>query len=303
MKNLLDLSALTDSRKRGGSAMLGLTLDGGRLNAVVVRRTNGSLRIDQSVSKPLSLDPLTDAPELAGREIRTLLDAGGIHEKRLVVGLPLKWALIAQTQVPPQLGEADLPAFLQIEAERNFPCDVATLVLATSMFSTAAGEKYATFVGMPRNHVERLEQVLRCAQLRPVSFSLGLSALQPLSSEEGTVAFTLGETGLGLQVVARGGLAALRVLDEGSIDTASSPGHSFRRGRTRDSDHVGAVARDLARSIRHVRIFGPRDQAQRLADELELRLEALNLTYDIVSSYAPGELRLVLAPGSGYRRH
>jgi hypothetical protein len=70
--------------KRAGS-VLGLALDGNRLEAVVLRRANGTLQVRQTVSTSLALSPLTDDPELAGREIRNALDAAGIRERRCAV--------------------------------------------------------------------------------------------------------------------------------------------------------------------------------------------------------------------------
>src|SRR5204863_298637 len=79
---------------------LGLPLDGSRLDGVVLRRTNGSMQLLQSFSVALSLDPLTAAPELVGREIRNHLDAAGVRERQCVVCVPLKWALTAHTEMP-----------------------------------------------------------------------------------------------------------------------------------------------------------------------------------------------------------
>src|SRR5690242_11899614 len=103
MKNLLKINF---ARNRKLTGLLGLTLDGSRLDGVVLRRTNGSLQLQQTFSVTLSLDPLTAAPELVGREIRNQLDAAGVRERRCVVGLPLKWMLTAHTELPP-LPDAD----------------------------------------------------------------------------------------------------------------------------------------------------------------------------------------------------
>ena len=118
------------SRGRLGS-LLGLTLDGSRLEGVVLRRSNGSAQALQSFSVSLSLDPLTAAPELVGREIRNHLDSAGIRERQCIVGLPLRWALTTHAELP-QITDADIPGFLQIEAERGFPCDTATLQITPS---------------------------------------------------------------------------------------------------------------------------------------------------------------------------
>ena len=56
------------------TSLLGLTLDGSRLEGVVLRRNNDSLQTQQTFSVVLTLDPLTAAPELVGREIRNHLD-------------------------------------------------------------------------------------------------------------------------------------------------------------------------------------------------------------------------------------
>src|SRR5579862_4855539 len=89
-------------RKRKKLAtVLGLVLDGGKLEGVVLRRINGALQKLQSFSAALTLDPLTAAPELVGREIRNQLDAAGVRERHCVFGVPLKWVLTAHTELPP----------------------------------------------------------------------------------------------------------------------------------------------------------------------------------------------------------
>src|SRR5260221_13710582 len=178
----MDLIKVNFGKHSQRNAVLGLALDGSRLGGVVLRRTGGSVEVQQSFSVSLTLDPLTNDAELVGREIRNHLDAAGVRERQCVVGLPLKWVLTAHATLP-ALPEADLASFLQIEAERVFPCDITSLLLATSRYQTASGEPHATLVGIPRGQAELIEKVLRAAQLKPVSFSLGLAALQPPEAE------------------------------------------------------------------------------------------------------------------------
>jgi hypothetical protein len=283
MNNLIKL----DFRKQRGSSVLGLALGAGKLDGVVVRRTNGSVQLQQAFSVTLSLDPLTNDAALVGREIRNHLDAAGIKERRCIVGLPLKWALTSHAKLP-ALEEADVASFLQIEAERSFPCDVSTLLLGTSRYATPSGEKHATLIGIPRSQAVLLEDALRAAQLKPVSFSLGLTALQPAESEasNGVLALMIGESHVGLEITSGGGIAALRAL-EGALDTET--------GQRRL--HADIVAREMRitlsqlppevrSAVQRVRIFGPRDLAQQLADEIELRLEAMDLQVELVMTYA-----------------
>ena len=235
MNNILKINF---RKRKKLSSVLGLALDGSRLDGVVLRRVNGSLQLQQSFSVALTLDPLTAAPELVGREIRNQLDAAGVRERHCVFGVPLKWVLTAHTELPP-LPEADAASLLQMEAERGFPTDVATLQLASSRCPLAADKKHVLLAGIPGAHIATLEQVLAAAKLKPVSFALGLAALQPPAAENsnGVLALAIGESTVSLQITCGGGVAALRAL-EGAIEnpTAGRTLHArSRRARDRAS--------------------------------------------------------------------
>ena len=219
---MIDLLRLKTLKRQRLSGLMGLALDGSRLDGVVLRRTNAALQAQQAFSVSLSLDPLTADADLVGREIRNHLDAAGVRERRCIVGVPLKWALATHAEVP-DLPEADAATFLQIEAERGFPCDVETLHFSTSVCQSASGKRHATLVGIPRNHLALLEQALRAAKLKPISFSLGIAALQPpqAGTSNGVLALAIGEAHVGLQTTCGGGVAALRML-EGGFETEGS---------------------------------------------------------------------------------
>jgi hypothetical protein len=294
---MIDILKIKAFGRQRLSNVLGLTLDGSRLEGAVLRRANGALQILQTVSATLSLDPLTAAPELVGREIRNHLDAAGITERDCIFGLPLKWALITHIDLP-ALPEADVPGFLQIEAERGFPCDVATLHVAHSRCRLASGKEQALMVGVPRNHLTALEQIFRAARLKPLSFLLPITVLQSpaLGSSDGVLALAIGEAQVSLQVTSRGGLAALRTI-EGALETQSGR-------RSLHADVVGRESRitlgqlpaELREHIRRIRIFGPPDLAQQMADEMELRFEPSGIKVEVVSQYAPGDFSLPMPP-------
>src|SRR5258708_3444129 len=92
------------------STILGLAFDGNRLEAVVLRRTNGHVQVKESVSVPLALSLLSGDPALVGRELRNHLNAAGIRERRCAVCLPLNWVLTMHAQIP-DLPEADIESF------------------------------------------------------------------------------------------------------------------------------------------------------------------------------------------------
>ncbi|HEY5344710.1 MAG TPA: hypothetical protein VIK62_00015 [Verrucomicrobiae bacterium] len=277
------------------TTLLGLALDGSKLDGVVLKRTNGALAVLQKFSVTLALDPLTAAPELVGREIRNQLDAAGVRERDCVVGVPVKWILTAQTELPP-LPEADAKSLLQMEAERGFHSDVATLQISDSRSPLADGKKNVLLAGIPNTHLAALEKILAAAKLKPVSFSPGISALQFPGDEKsgGALALVIGESNVALQITAGGGVVALRSLEGAVQDEAG-----------RRALHADVVAREtritlgqlpggLRDTVKNIRIFGARELAQPLADELELRFEPMGIRVELVSAYAPYEFGLTL---------
>jgi hypothetical protein len=294
---MIDLAKLNLGKRSRRTSVLGLALDGSRLEGVVLRRVNGAFQAQRPFSVSLSLDPLTNDPELVGREIRNHLDTAGIRERDCVVGLPLKWALTTHVAIP-ELPEADIASFLQIEAERGFPSDVNTLHVASSRCRGGSGVQHALLVGIPRNHAARLEQGLRAAKLKPVSFSLAVTALQPPGtvSGNGVMALSIEESQVSLQITAGGGVAALRAL-EGALELETGQ-------RLLHADIVAREARitlgqlppDLIETVRSVRVFGPPDLVQQLADEIELRLDMMGRKIEPVTRYRSGEFGASFPP-------
>lgn len=281
---------LTALKRQPASSLLGLALDGSRLEGVVVRRTNGSVEVKKSFGVTLSLEPLTNAPELVGREIRKHLEAAGIRERRCAVCVPLSWALTLTVKLP-DLPEEDLVSFLQIEAERSFPYSPDALVVEHSRFRTPGGEHYATLVAVPREHLTRLEAVLREAQLKAVSFSLGITTLQRPDAEpsRAVLAMSIGESNVGLQVSCGGGLAVLRTI-EGAFEMEGG-GRQFQVDPVAREFRItlGQLPADVRETVRNLRLFGHGETAEEIVEQLAARVKPLGIQIEQVKSYAPDE--------------
>ena len=219
----LDLSHLLKSR---GSSLLGLTLEGRRLEGVVLRRKNGGMEVGHFFEAALSLDPLTNDPTLVDRRSATDWKKPAFRENRCAVGVPLNWAMT--TQVPlPEMPEEDVASFLAIQAEKGFPYEPDDLLMATLRCRTPKGSQYATLVAIPKNHLVRLDAVLAGARLKPVSFSLLVTALQPPQNEgsQGILSLVAGESNVDLQVTCGGGVIVLRsLLDAVEMDGSRAAG-------------------------------------------------------------------------------
>lgn len=283
--------------RRTANSILGLSLERGRLEAVVLRRTNGSVELQHSLSAALSLPTLAGDPTLVGREIRQQLDQAGIRERRCVVCLPSTWVLSLQVRLP-ELPEADLQDLLQVEAERGFPVSPDALILAESRFRSPAGEPFATLLAIPRDTIARLEAVLTAAQLRPVSFCPSTTAL-PAPTEPGApaeLAFAGGGEALALRVWAGGGLVLLRTLEgiveHDGAETQFQPEALLRELRIT----LGQLPDALRNAIRQVRVFGQDDLTEELFETLQPQLEGWGMTSERALAWKPADAPLCCPP-------
>ena len=290
------------------SSVLGIDLEGGRVNAVVLARSGGGrLQIRRVAQARLSLDPLTSPPELVGREIRDCLDKAGVREKRCVVCVPLKWALTLQAGVP-DMPEADVAGYLAVQAERGFPFAPEDLALAISrcrMAQGAAGQGaagqsagHATIVAIPHSHLAALQQALRAARLHPVSMTLGMAALVEGARRRGEPAAEIlaREGAVDMAVTAGEGIVALRTLEE-----AAEPDQI---GARFDADSIarqlritlGQVPGDLRGAIHKVRVYGYGDLAAPILAELRPAIERLGMSVEAGKLSELGPLGGVVAP-------
>ncbi|HEX4120585.1 MAG TPA: hypothetical protein VH619_08220 [Verrucomicrobiae bacterium] len=269
-------------KSKRSSSVLGIALDGNRLEAVLLRRSNGTIQVRQWVAAQLALSPLTDAPELVGQEIRNHLDQAGIRERRCAVCLPLGWVLTLQTKVP-DLSDTDRASFLQLEAERGFHSGAESLFSASSIFTPASAETFATLLAVPRNHLATLERVLRAAKLKPVSFAIGTTVLQPPAADkERVITLAVRPNSIDLQVSGGGGVIALRSLDS-AIDNQGAQkriSSDFVAREIRIT--LGQLPGGFAEGPGTIKIFGQGEMTRQFVNDISPRLAAMGLKTEVV---------------------
>jgi hypothetical protein len=283
-------------KKTRQTSILGLALEGHQLDAVQLKRTNGSVALQKKCSATLALDPLTNEPELVGREIRNQLDAAGIREKYCVIGLPSHWAFTLQTKIP-DLPEEDVKSLLEIEAERGFPYGPESLIISTLRYGAPGGEQHATLLAVQREHLTRLETVLKHAKLKPLSYSLNLSAL-PIGNrdaQKGVITLAIGEM-IGLQVSFGGGIPALRML-EGAIE--NEPGKRRIRPEIIAREcriTLGQLPDTLRENVREMRVFGEQEIVQTLVQSIRPQMSAMGIRVDGVNKFTVEDFGLQVPP-------
>jgi len=285
------------TKKRIPTTVLGLAFNGSRLEGVLVRRSNGSLQVQKTFSVVLALNPLTGDAELVGREIRNHLEQAGIRERRCAICLPSNWTLALQTEIP-DMPDEDVASFLEIEGERGFPFGLEALSVARSVYRSVTGKRFATQLAVPRNHLQQLERSLKAAQLRPASFTLGVSVLQPPEKDysNGVLALVVGDGSVDLQVTCAGGVVLMRSLD--AVFESEGVQHRLSTDLLLREIKItlGQLPADFRDSVRRVRVYGRGEAARRFLSEVTPRLELMRLKPELVGAYAPNEFSKSLPP-------
>jgi len=290
------------SKNKTPTTLLGLALDGSRLEAVLLRRTNGSVTVQKSATATLTLDLFKNDVDLVGREIRDALDAAGIREKRCVACVPTAWALSVHTAIP-EMPEEDVPGFLEIEAERGFPSGTEDLQVCVSRYTTPSGVRFATQLAVTREHLTRLEDVLEAAGLKAHGFSLGLTALPGAlapdsESGRGLVAAFVGENAVDLLVASGGGVVALRSI-EGAFDTEGGERRLQSELVARELRiTLGQLPPEVRAGIREMKVFGANRLAEQLMIELRPRAAAMGMLVEHVPAFVAEAGGLKVAPNT-----
>jgi len=286
------------TKKKRPNTLLGLSLDGNRLEAVVLRRINGSMQPLQTLSTPLALSPLSGDPVLVGREIRNHLDAAGIREKNCVVCLPLNWLLTAQASVP-DLPDEDVASFLEIEAEKGFHSGSEHLIISSSVAKLSTGESHASLMAVSSNQVTSLEEALKSAQLKPLGFSMGITALASLiqpASMSGSLLLLVGSHGIELQASFGGGIAALRTLDS-AFDTQGPQTSIDTEVLAREIRiTLGQLPGQIAQSISVIRVLFRGEIARQSAPAILKRLQSTGLRVEPVERFATVQISALPVP-------
>lgn len=224
-------------------SVLGLHLAGDRLSLCHLARANGGAEVRATSTVALPADFLRQDAVAVGRQLREQLAQAGCRERRCVVSLPARWVL-ARNLAAPELSPEDLAAYLQLEAEKNFPVDPAHLQLAASTCRIGLAT-HLTQLAVRREQLDALSAILAAAGLKPVSYTLGLAALPgAIPAGPGRLTASFAPDGATLLVAAGGGIAGWR-----TVDPAGALGREFRIT-------LEQLPSDLRDSVRELQLGG-----------------------------------------------
>jgi hypothetical protein len=134
---------------------------------------------------------------------------------------------------------------------------------------------------VPRNNLNTLQRVLRAAKLKPVTFGLGVSAVQPAAGDvQRVITLLVRSSAIDLQVSGGGGIVALRSLD-GAIEAQGALKRISSELIAREIRiTLGQLPGALAEAPGKIRIVGQGEITRQFVHEISPRLTAMGLTVE-----------------------
>lgn len=270
-------------------AVLAITLQSDRLAVDYVRRENGGSRLLRSLTVAHGADKVLGDPEGVGRSLATLLHTENIREHQCVVCVPPGWAMVTSADLP-EIEADDVPSFLELRAEREFPVSVGDLLLAHSPYEVANSGRQATVAGLPRRKIEAVRRMLEAAGCRPVSISLALDPAWAEQSrdEHGGINVLVNGNHVDLVVVTGGGVAALRSIpNAGNLAGEGRSSVSGERLCRELRITLGRLPSGVRGALSKVRFIGSPEAATAVFDATQTVLHGLGLQ-GMVPAGSPG---------------
>ena len=292
---------IKNSTKGRNTSVLGLFLDGGRLDGAWCRKINGKVEVRKTFSTPLSVDLMSVDPELASREIRNHLDNSGIKERNCIVAFPSEWATTLQTKVT-EIPDEDLNSFLLLEGERGFPYSLDSLITTSLLHHSPKGDRYATQFAVNKEQLTRLETVLLGAKLKPFAFTLGLHPIVWSESPNSAPALYLDvhSTKVSLVISSGGGVPMLRTLQ--GVHIEESIGADLKADQISRELRIslGQLVPDIRDSLQSMRIIGGAEKGQKLTRELRAKAESWGLNVEWSPGMRGSQLDLAVPPTESF---
>jgi hypothetical protein len=199
---------------RRSSAVLGLAWAEDQLHLALAHRTHGKISVGTAFTLPFPEAGLAPAnPGAAGAALRAQLLAAGCRPRDCVAAVPPGWIMAATVPLP-DIAPADLPAFVELTAERKFPHPPEELQIARSLVRIGP-VTLLTLLAVRKTPLDLLARLLAAAGLKPLALTFALPLLDAVApaGDAGALTLVLEPRRTALLATAGGGVALLRALD------------------------------------------------------------------------------------------
>ena len=154
--------------KLRGSGFLGLALGERSIACAEIAISGDRRTLRRTASFTIPPDASFDKPEAIGRPLAVFLRQQRFRATRAIVGVPARWLMTTECQVPPSGGD-QLVSLLRLQAERRSVSESGEMIFDyTGRVDTAQGGR-VMLVGILREQLERIESLLDSAGISVVA--------------------------------------------------------------------------------------------------------------------------------------
>jgi hypothetical protein len=157
------------------AAFLGLIVSERSITCAQAPASADSAEAAQAVVLNFPPEVSIDQPEAAGKMLRDFLKSHHLSAARAVVGIPARWLIAAENDLPPA-DEAGARAILRLAAERLSVIETGELVFDFAGRADPAKPAKVLLVGLPRHRLEQIRTLVESADLTLAAVtSIGLT--------------------------------------------------------------------------------------------------------------------------------
>ena len=181
------------------STFLGISLGDRLLSCAEIAVTGGKRVVRKLAALPLTDELSFDKPEALGSALSALLSQRKFSASRAVVGIPAKWLIAQEKEIPPA-PEDQGRAMLRLQAERLGVSDSGEMVFDYAGRISADEPNKVLLVGLLRQRLDQIEKVIESAGLTvgavtSSALTLAQGAARGAGADQGLPMLLLGRQG------------------------------------------------------------------------------------------------------------
>ena len=146
------------------STFLGIAVGDRTIGCAEVSSSAGRRAVRKAATLTLPPGMTLDTPEAVGAALKAFLRENGFTSSRAVVGVPAKWLIARENEVPPADRE-QVRSMLALAAERLSAAESSDLVFdyAGQIDASPAGPRRVLLVAMLKNRLDQLDKAMDAA--------------------------------------------------------------------------------------------------------------------------------------------
>lgn len=149
----------------GSNRYLGLSVSDRTITCAEVESRAGKATVRRTATLEITPDASFDKPEALGTALAKLLREQGFEAGNVVVGVPAKWLMSMERELPPATADT-ARSVLRLAAERLSVSDGGDAVFDYSGESSASKSTRVLLVGILRKQLDRVEKMAASAELQ-----------------------------------------------------------------------------------------------------------------------------------------